>query len=135
MKKGDFYPSSGVRLNDVRFDPEHAELALEIEGEPGVTYKTQFIGTRRDAVTRQHAEESQDATEGGPENRLEIDTTRVGVVLATATGETPTYRLQGDELYVRTIVTSSRPHPNPSYEDQFEQAWSQPVVWPDTRGE
>ena len=38
------------------------------------------------------------------------------------------YRFQGDELYVRAKVTSSRPHPNPYAQGDFECAWMQPVT-------
>jgi hypothetical protein len=136
MKQGDFYSSSGVRLNDLRFDRDQAELALEIASEPGVTYTTKFIGTRRDAVASKRVEESDNAAEdnadGEGQDPLEIDAAQVGVVLATATGDHPKYRLRGDELYVRAIVTSTTPHPNPSFADQYEQAWSHPVGWRDT---
>lgn len=137
MKQGEFYPSSGVRLNDLRFDHDQAELILEIDSEPDVTYTTNFIGTRRDAVVSKPVEEPDNAGEGEADGTGQapptIDAARVGVVLATVTGDHPTYRLQGDELYVRAIVTSSKPHPNPSFDDQFEQAWSHPVGWRDTK--
>ena len=63
-----------------------------------------------------------------------LDTTRVyadsvGQVLAVETGTRVTYKLMGDELYVRTTITSSKPHPNASFEGQREQAWTQPVGW------
>src|ERR1041385_2281688 len=45
LEKGDFYSTSGVRLSEVRRTPN--QLCLEIEAENGVTYTTQFIGTRK----------------------------------------------------------------------------------------
>ncbi len=45
MERGDFYASSGVLLRDVRREGDR--LSLEIKGERGVTYTTQFIGTHR----------------------------------------------------------------------------------------
>jgi hypothetical protein len=45
MERGDFYASSGVALADVMTASNR--LAIRIEAEPGVTYRTQFIGTRR----------------------------------------------------------------------------------------
>jgi hypothetical protein len=53
----------------------------------------------------------------------------VGKTFATVKGLNPSYTLSGKELYVRAVVTSSRPHPDPSYKDQREQAWTQPVGW------
>ena len=80
-------------------------LALEIEGEEGVTYTTTFLGTR----------DVEDATPGEQLDRSE--------------DLRPAYRLRGDELYVRAVVTSSKSHANPSFADQKEQAWTQPVGW------
>jgi hypothetical protein len=53
----------------------------------------------------------------------------VGKVLATVEGTKATYRLTGEELYVRAVVTSDRPPQNPSFPDQKAQAWTQPVGW------
>ena len=49
--------------------------------------------------------------------------------LAKAEGNTATFTYPEDALYVRTTITSSRKHPNPSFEGQMEQAWIQPVGW------
>ena len=150
MKRGDFYASSGVRLSDVTFDADSREICLVIDAEDGVTYTTQFVGTPRAAVGEPPAEgqseasgEAVEITDGGstkpaksdsaaggaPSIALSIDSTKVGIVFATEVGDHPTYRLDGSELYVRAIVTSSRDHPNPSYDGQKETAWSQPVGW------
>ena len=103
LESGEFYGSSGVTLQDVSF--RAGIIELEIEGQPGVAYKTQFIGTRSD------------------------EEAAVGEELAVSESLQPVYRLRGDELYVRARVTSSRDHPNPSYDGQKEQAWTQPVGW------
>ena len=39
------------------------------------------------------------------------------------------YRLKGDELYVRAVVTSTELPDNPVFENQKQQAWTQPVGW------
>jgi hypothetical protein len=49
--------------------------------------------------------------------------------LKTVAGLAPRYELTGDELYVRAVVTSSKPPHDPSFKDQREQAWTQPVGW------
>ncbi len=38
-------------------------------------------------------------------------------------------QLTGKELYIRAAITSSKPHPNASYPNQTEMAWTQPVGW------
>ena len=105
MQKGEFYASSGAVLKSIDYDQgtrKHVVRMAEVEG---VSYETKFIGTRRSTP--------------------EI----TGEVFATVTGNPAEYALTGDELYVRAVVTSSRPHPNPSYKDQREQAWTQPIGW------
>jgi hypothetical protein len=49
-------------------------------------------------------------------------------VLDAAKGVSPSYRLQGDELYVRARITSSKAKLNPNRPDETERAWTQPVI-------
>ncbi len=121
MEAGDFYASSGVTLTNVV--REKNTLAVTIQAEPGVTYTTQFIGTRRGfdpssqligepGKTLQHRRYSKD----------------VGQVLAEVKGREAVYTLAGDEIYVRARITSSKPKPNASVADEVECAWTQPLV-------
>lgn len=126
MNRGDFYASSGVELVDVRFDPQANTLELEIQAADGVEYTTQFIGTPVDYDKTWPA--ATDA-EGKTLTVQERYCPKIGTVFATATGLNPKYQLTGQELYVRAVVTSSRPHANPSLPEQKEQAWTQPVGW------
>ena len=123
MEAGDFYASSGVRLKDVRRSRDCYEI--EIEPEKGVTYATQFIGTRKGfdqtsqpvldkksqplPVTRRYSKE-------------------IGAVLAQSKGTAPTYKLKGDEIYVRARIVSSKRKANPYVQGEFERAWTQPLV-------
>jgi hypothetical protein len=125
MEAGDFYASTGVRLKEVR--RVGRELSLDIDPEPGVNYKTEFIGTLEGfdptstpgprptnslyAVTRHYSEQ-------------------IGAVLAVAEGSQASYKLQGDEIYVRARVTSSKPKPNAFGTNETEMAWTQPLVRP-----
>lgn len=102
MKAGDFYASTGVELED--FVHGRDSLTVKIAAKPGVTYSTQFIGTRRDRI------------EG-----------EIGVVLAEATENPAVYAFDGGELYVRAKVTSSEDHPNPYAAGDKRSAWVQPV--------
>ena len=105
LEAGRFYASSGVQLDSISTSAK--SLSFKIKAKKGVTYKTQFIGTKRDA-------------------ELE-DPKNIGVVLAESTELNPKYELTGNELYVRAVITSSESHPNPSLKGQKEQAWIQPV--------
>ncbi len=108
MKRGDFYASSGVTLNEVAFDEEAKLLSLEIDAEQGASYQTEFIATL--------------AKGDSPSDRI-------GKVMATVKGATAQYKLSGKELYVRAVITSDQPHRDPSFKDQKQQAWTQPVGW------
>lgn len=123
MTAGDFYASSGVVLKDVQRTGDR--LRLSIQPEPGVTYRTQFIATLRTASLA--SEPRRDA------DQKELDVTRVyssdiGKVVAESDELEPSYRLTGQELYVRAKVISSKPHPNPYQKGDVEVAWTQPVV-------
>lgn len=124
MVKGDFYASSGVVLKEVTFDGQ--TLAIEIEPRDGAQFTTDFIGTRKGVDLA-----SQPATDKAGK---EIQGTRryspdIGATLAQAGGLKVSYKLKGDELYVRAVVRSSKAPANPSYVGQVEQAWTQPVGW------
>lgn len=110
MEAGDFYASSGVVLSDVKFDKQTGTLRLDIEPDGDARFTTRFVGTSAGAL--------------GVSNLQDV-----GVVLATVEGLTPTYRLTGNELYVRAVVSSDKPPVNPSFEGQLKQAWTQPVGW------
>ena len=107
MKRGDFYASSGVTLKDVQFDPATKTLSISISPDDQATYTTQFIGTL------EHPD----------------DDSRIGQVLATSTDLNPTYQMKSDQLYVRAVITSSLAATDPSFKDQKQQAWTQPVGW------
>lgn len=126
MQRGDFYCSSGVILNEVRYDPKSRKLKLRIEAELGVNYVTEFRGTLR-GYDRAVKEAPAGPKDGSPV-RLEY-TEDVGRVLARSESTEPEFTLTGDELFVRASITSTKPHPNPAWDGQVEQAWTQPVGW------
>lgn len=126
MQRGDFYASSGVTLKDVSFDPASRTLKIEIAGEPGATYSTQFLGTRKDY---DRAVEKVPAPEGDPVPFRLRYSKDVGAILATSESLTPRYTLTGDELYVRAVITSSQTPKNPIEPGQKTKAWTQPVGW------
>jgi hypothetical protein len=116
MEAGEFYASSGVTLRDVRYDAGTGTLRLDVQPDGDAKFTTRFVGTRKAAA------------QGGGSNAA-VDPAHVHVTFATVEGATPTYRLTGDELYVRAVVTSDRPAENPSLAGQKKQAWTQPVGW------
>ncbi len=97
MEAGDFYASSGVTLSDVKSDAKR--LSIAIQTEPGVTYTTQFIGTRKgfdsasELMTPPATEKQPRRTL--PHRRYSKD---VGAVLAEVKGATASYTFKGDEI-------------------------------------
>lgn len=126
IKSGDFYASTGVTLSDVRYNADAKTIELDIQPENGVTYSTAFIGT-----PIKHDLSSTPVTDKGgkPIRATGRYQDEIGQTFATVEGAKPTYKLNGHELYVRAVVSSSKPHPRPTFKDQTEQAWTQPVGW------
>ncbi|MEX2308694.1 MAG: hypothetical protein WD738_13930 [Pirellulales bacterium] len=126
IKQGNFYGSSGVTLRDVRYDPQKKIVQINIEPEHGIEYTTQFIGTKigYDPTSKPRTDK-----DGKPLRTSRIYSNDIGQVFATVEGTLPSYQLTGKELYVRAVVTSTKPHHDPSFKEQHQQAWSQPVGW------
>lgn len=124
MKRGDFYSSTGVTLTDVATTDQ--SLSLRIAPEAGVSYRTQFIGTRRGFVTDSAPAADSAGTVLPRGSRRYSDD--IGVVLHESVDLAPTYRFTGDELYVRARVVSSKAQPNPFRAGDLEMAWTQPAL-------
>lgn len=122
--RGDFYASAGVTIKEISSTRKTFTVTPEIE--PGVTYTTQFIGTRKgyDASSKPALDD-----DGKPmDNRTRIYSDDIGEVLMETTYVPAIYTFQGDELYVRAKVTSSKLKSEPYKEGDREMAWTQPVV-------
>ncbi|MGH7959766.1 MAG: hypothetical protein ACREH8_22515, partial [Opitutaceae bacterium] len=124
MEAGDFYATSGVTLADVK--REKNRLSVVITPEPGVTYRTHFIGTRKGASTAGELI----PPPAGPQRTLPHRRygKEIGAVLSEVQGTNASYTLRGDEIYVRARVVSSKPKVNGSVAGEFETAWIQPLV-------
>ncbi|MBN1342732.1 MAG: hypothetical protein JXQ73_08645 [Phycisphaerae bacterium] len=122
MLAGDFYASTGVRLKDVRFDGRTLQVA--VDPAEGVTYTIQFIGTKKGCDLSSKPVTDKD---GKPVRATRRYTKDIGRVLHEARNTTASYRLQGDDLYVRAKVISSKPTQYPHYDGETEVAWTQPV--------
>lgn len=123
VERGDYYCSTGVLLKDVKRTT--TELALTIKAEDGVKYNTQFIATMKDAKLASDPRKDK-------EGKL-LDVTRtygpdVGKVVMESDALEPSYKLTGNELYVRAKVISTKLHPNPYEKGDVEVAWTQPAT-------
>jgi hypothetical protein len=128
MERGDFYASSGVTLRDVTFDPQTRKLAIEIEAEGDSTYRTDFIAT---LIHDEGDESSDEDAEQPAEDNLESPSQddRIGKLMKRQKGLAVSYTMTGNELYIRAVITSSKPAFDASFEGQKKQAWTQPVGW------
>ena len=126
IQRGDFYASSGVLLTAIQYDNENKTIALDIAGQEGVTYTTQFIGT---PVNYDRSSAAVVDEEGHEVRATRRYSSEVGMVFASVEGTNPRYTLTGNELYVRTTVVSSQAVDNPVFVGQRQQAWTQPVGW------
>ena len=123
MEAGDFYASTGVRLADIK--RTSTSIDLRIEEDQGVTYNTQFIGTRKGFDSSSEAGEQ-------PTNSVQAVTRQysrdIGTILAEVPGSSPAYHCKGDEIYVRAKVISSKKRSFPHPPEENEVAWEQPIV-------
>jgi hypothetical protein len=119
----EFYPSTGVILDDVKVTSD--ELAMTIRPEPGIRYKTEFIATMKDASLESTPRKSKDEK---LKSLTRVYSEEVGKVIAESNDLSPRYKLTGKELYVRARITSTKPHPNPYLKGDVEMAWTQPAV-------
>ncbi len=122
LEAGDFYASSGVILKDIKREKDR--ISLEIEAEPGVTYTTEFIGTRHGYNSKSEPVLDENGTPLRVTRRYSED---VGALLAKVEGTSASYTFKGDEIYVRARVTSSKPKTDAVHEGEVEKAWVQPV--------
>ena len=105
MKAGDFYSSSGATLSDVRWDAASKKLSVTIDPTPGASYWTEYIVT---------------TDSGEPE-----DIGRVGLATQDLSSS---YTLKEGETIVRAVITSSLAPVDPVFDDQKQQAWTQPFT-------
>jgi hypothetical protein len=123
LEAGEFYSSSGVELSDVVW--KHNKLTVRIVPEPGVTYTTHFIGTKRPIDWRH---KPVIGTNGHELAVTRLYSGGMGAVLSEQTGTNVSYACRGDELYVRAKVVSSKLKANGVAREERECAWTQPVL-------
>ena len=122
--RGDFYSSAGVTLKAIEWNSR--TFTVTPQAEVGVSYMTQFIGTRKGYDTQSSVRQGPDGKLMPHRTKIYSDT--VGEVLYETYDIPAVYSFKGDEIYVRAKVTSSALKENPSEEGDFEMAWTQPIV-------
>lgn len=121
---GHFYASAGVHLDEI--EQAKDKLGVTIHAEPGVTYTTQFIGTRKgfDETSAPVLDADGKPVPSGARTYSKD----IGVVLYETTDNPAVYTFKGDEIYVRAKVVSSKEMAEPFMKGDHTAAWTQPVV-------
>ncbi|MDD3470396.1 MAG: hypothetical protein PHE53_10545 [Thermoguttaceae bacterium] len=128
MDRGDFYASNGLDFDSIVFDRGQGTLSVKIKAEPGVSYRIDFIGTKKDADrTCTFIEIPAQAKRSA--RTVSSWSDQIGVVLQSVVGTEADYTLDARDLYVRarvTILTEA-----PEYQDKCQSilrpaAWTQP---------
>jgi hypothetical protein len=129
LEAGDFYSTTGVLLQSV--SRTGSRLAVTIQTVPGVTYRTQFYGTRKGYTRGSHLiaapASEKEPRRTLPHRRYSRD---VGTLLTEVAGTNASYTFRGDEIYVRAKIISSQLKGNGSVAGEYETAWTQPLVNP-----
>lgn len=129
VEAGDFYATTGVVLQNITRAGNR--LAVSIQTVPGVTYRTQFYGTRKAHTRGSHLiappAGEKEPRRTMPHRRYSKD---VGTLLTEVAGSNASYTLRGDEIYVRAKIVSSQLKENGGVAGEYETAWTQPLVNP-----
>jgi hypothetical protein len=129
MKRGDFYNSTGVTLKGLSFTDN--SLSVTVDPRKNVQYTIEFVGTRKGADLSAKRQKVAHEHQGNKDHfHQEVSTygEDIGTVLKTVQGPQATYRLTGDEIYVRARIISTAVHPNPFASGEVEKAWTQPLI-------
>ena len=123
LESGNFYSSTGVTLKELKQTKE--KIAISIAAEKGVSYTIKFIGTRKGYDPKSKPYILPSGAKLRVTHRYSED---IGKMLATVKGTKATYRLKGNELFVRAQITSSKAQKNAITPNATEMAWTQPVT-------
>ncbi|MEX0686661.1 MAG: hypothetical protein WD267_03230 [Balneolales bacterium] len=123
LENGNFYSTTGVRVKDIQFDG--STYSLEVDPEDGIEYTIQFIGTREgyNPSSKSYIDDEGQMRD----DRTRIYSDDIGVILQESTGPEASYEFEGDEIYIRAKIISSKVKENYFYEGEVETAWIQPV--------
>lgn len=124
MQKGNFYASTGVTLDSIERNSKG--LSFQIIAEPGVSYRTQFVGSKKGFSKSTEILTDSSGTPLPRASKRYSD--EIGTVFLETTDLNPSYTFTGDELYVRAIVISNKLQHNPFKEGDTERSWTQPVL-------
>ena len=129
LKRGDFYASCGVELEDIIRDDATKTLTVKVKPEKDTKYTITFIVTKknfdRTIATKKFVHEKINAYN----REITAIPDGIGVTALTVSGTEGSYTLKDDDLYVRAVVASDK---KPAFTETSEwypqttRAWTQP---------
>ena len=126
MRRGDFYASCGVEMEDIRFDAEAGTLSVKVKPADGVKYRIRFIGTKK-GFDQNAVPFEVEKTDKNPARKGWTFSKDIGIELFSVEGIEAIYQLKGDDLYVRAVIVSDQRR---EYQDglgpEVGTAWTQP---------
>ena len=136
--RGDFYASTGLDLESVKFDPSTRTLSVSVDPSFGDDCLISFIGSKRGVdVSVQEIVEWEIKAELNSwlakvrhfsrKRTVERFSKDIGCVFKSVKGRTASYTMQPDDLYVRAKVVSPSGADTANREPNFRVAWTQPV--------
>ena len=128
MRRGDFYSTCGVLLDDIDFDRRTNTLSVKAHAEPGVQYRIDFISTGknfdRTVTMREYPYEPFYKSRLRP-----VIPPEVGRVVKSVDGPCAACTLGKDDLYIRAVVHSSLETAlKCSFYPEKQCAWTQPFT-------
>lgn len=137
--RGDFYASTGLDLESVRFDPATRTLSVTVDPAFGDDCTISFIGTKKGAdVSVQGIVEWEikaelnkwlvESRHFSRKRTVERFSSEIGRIFKSVKGRSASYTMQSDDLYVRAKIVSPASADTANREPDFPVAWTQPVM-------
>ena len=129
LNKGDYYPTTGIILNKVEYDPASRELHVAVQAEPGVDYRIEFYGTRRGFDRNVISQTITHPTAPQFTREMPVYSDEIGRMLKSVNGAEAVCAANADDLYIRAKIVSDIPSGNPECccHPAYRTAWTQPV--------
>ena len=127
MNRGDYYPTTGVLLEEIDFDRATGTLHVRAETEPGVNCRVEFVTTRRDfdrTITIREYPHDDCYT-----RVLPVINDTIGRKTAVVEGPEASCTMHDDDLYIRADIISDRPGKlRRRFYPETLRAWTQPFT-------
>lgn len=128
MKRGDFYATCGVELEEIIMDGKNKTLSVRVKPEKNIKYTISFIVTKknfdRTIKTKKYVHDKNKMFN----REFTVIPENIGTVVKTVSGTEGSYKLQADDLYVRAVIRSDKPitFAQPGSYPNCATAWTQP---------